>query len=255
MQDLEGKRFLITGSSRGIGRATALLLADSGCDLIVNYLSNEQAALDVADEIEKRGQQALVIKADVSEPTDIQQMIEFIAEQWGTIDGIVSNAAGGGFRTVTSAAPEHFDRAMKINARPLMLLAKAASQILQNRETNFKFVALSSHGSHRALPAYGLIGASKAALESLVRHLAMEMGPSGVYFNCVLAGLVRTDATSGLPDSDKFFDAMNERLLVRKDRELLPADVAAVIRFLLSSDSDLIQGQTIIVDGGTCLHG
>lgn len=255
MQDLEGKRILITGSSRGIGRATALLLADSGCDIIVNYLSNEQAALDVADEVEKRGQQALVIKADVSEPTDIQQMVDYIADQWGTIDGIVSNAAGGGFRTVTSANPEHFDRAMKINARPLMLLAKAATQFLQNRETNFKFVALSSHGSHRALPAYGLIGASKAALESLVRHLAMELGPSGVYFNCVLAGLVRTDATSGLPGSEKFFEAMAQRMLIKNDRELLPIDVASVIRFLLSSDSDLIQGQTIIVDGGACLHG
>ncbi len=255
MQDLQGKRILITGSSRGIGRATALSLADCGCDVIVNYLTNEAAAMDVADEVEKRGQQALVIKADVSEPCDVQQMIDSIADQWGVIDAIVSNAAGGGFRNVLSAGPEHFDRAMHINARPLMLLAKAATLFYDNRTEPFKFVAMSSHGSDRALPAYGLIGASKAALEALVRHLALELGPKGVYFNCVLAGLVRTDAVSNLPDAEQYFADVQSRMLIAKDRPLLPEDVGNVIRFLLSSDSDLIQGQTIVVDGGVSLHG
>ncbi len=255
MDDLQGKRILITGSSRGIGRATALLLAASGCDIIVNYLSNESAAVSVADEIEQLGQQALVIKADVSEPTDVRQMMDCVADEWGSIDGIVSNAAGGGFRNISAAKPEQFDRAMHINARPLMLLAQAASVFYERRSSPFKFVTLSSHGSYRALPAYGLIGASKAALEALVRHLALELGPSGVYFNCVLAGLVRTDATANLPGSDLFFKAVQERMLIANDRELLPDDVASVIRFLLSSSSDLIQGQTIIVDGGAALHG
>jgi enoyl-[acyl-carrier protein] reductase III len=255
MQDLQGKRFLITGSSRGIGRATALMLAESGCDVIINYLSNENAANEVADEVEKLGQQALVVKADMSEPADIQQMIDGIADAWGTIDGIVSNAAGGGFRNVVDGLPSHFDRAMHINARPLMLLAKAASVFYENRNSPFKFVALSSHGSQRALPAYGLIGASKAALESLIRHLAYELGRKGVYFNCVLGGLVRTDATLMIPDAEAIFKEVNHRMLLAGDRQLMPEDIAPVIRFLLSADSDLIQGQTIIVDGGACLHG
>ncbi len=254
MQDLQGKRVLITGSSRGIGRATALLLADCGCDVIVNYLTNEAAAMAVADEVEKRGQQALVVKADVSEPKDIQEMVESIADVWGVIDAVVSNAAGGGFRHVMSANPEHFDRAMHINARPLMLLAKACSLFYSGRTEPFKFVALSSHGSDRALPAYGLIGASKAALEALVRHLAMELGPQGVYFNCVLAGLVRTDATSNFPGAEELIEGVQKRLLVPNHRELSPEDVGSVVRFLLSTDADFIQGQTIVVDGGVSLH-
>ncbi len=255
MDDLQGKRYLVTGSSRGIGRATALLLAENGCDVVVNYLSNQSAAIEVADMIERMGQQALIVKADVSEPSDVQEMMESIADVWGTIDGIVSNAAGGGFRPVTQAKIENFDRAMHTNALPLMLLAQAAEIFYSRRDDPFKFVTLSSHGSHRALPAYGLIGASKAALEALVRHLALELGPQNVYFNCVLAGLVRTDATENLPGSDQFFKAVDEKMLIANGRALMPEDVAAVIRFLLSPDADLIQGQTIVVDGGAALHG
>ena len=255
MQELQGKKILITGSSRGIGRATAIQLADCGCDVIINYFSNQTAAIEVAEQVEQRGQQALIVKADVSEPRDVTQMIDAIADQWGSIDGIVSNAAGGGFRDVTAAKPEQFDRAMHINARPLMTLAQAASIFYENRSEPFKFVAMSSHGSHRALPAYGLIGASKAALEALVRHLALELGRRNVYFNCVLAGLVRTEAVANLPHLEQFFELVNERLLIPEGRELMPQDVASVISFLLSSDADLIQGQTIVVDGGASLHG
>ncbi len=134
-----------------------------------------------------------------------------------------------------------------------MLLVQAALPLLQKSTGQSKVIALSSHGSHRALPAYSLIGASKAAIESLVRHMALELGPSGINFNVVLAGLVRTDSTSHVPDAESMFQAMDEKLLVAPKRTLLAEDVAEVVRFLASPASDLIQGQTIIVDGGAAL--
>jgi enoyl-[acyl-carrier protein] reductase III len=117
-----------------------------------------------------------------------------------------------------------------------------------------KVIALSSHGSHRALPAYGLIGASKAALESMVRHLALELGNQGVNVNVVLAGLVETDSTRGFPGSEEAFATVAARRLVG-GLPLSPEAVAETILFLASPLSDLIQGQTIVVDGGEALHG
>ncbi len=253
MNNLYGKRALITGASRGIGRASALALAESGCDVAINYITQESAARETAERIQSLGRRAVVVKADMREPDDIAAMVEAVGEAWGGLDILVSNAASGGFRSLVDAKPNHFDAAMHVNVRALMLLVQAALPLLQKSTGQSKVIALSSHGSHRALPAYSLIGASKAAIESLVRHMALELGPSGINFNVVLAGLVRTDSTSHVPDAESMFQAMDEKLLVAPKRTLLAEDVAEVVRFLASPASDLIQGQTIIVDGGAAL--
>jgi enoyl-[acyl-carrier protein] reductase III len=121
--------------------------------------------------------------------------------------------------------------------------------MLERSEGRSKVVAISSHGSHKALPAYGLIGASKAALESLVRHLALELGNRGVNVNAVLAGLVETDSTRALPGSSEFFSAVNQRRMMA-GRPLTTRDVADSVLFLASNLSDLVQGATLVVDGG-----
>lgn len=248
-----GRRALVTGASRGIGRATALALANDGCDVAINFITREEGAQETAKQIQDLGRRAIVIKADMREPEDIESMVGAIGDAWGGLDVIVSNAASGGFRELVDAKPVHFDSAMHTNVRALMLLVQAGLPWLAKSFGQAKVIALSSHGSHRALPAYSLIGASKAAIESLIRHMALELGPKGINFNVVLAGLVRTDSTSHVPDAETMFASMDKRLLVAKDRTLLPEDVAEVVRFLASSSSDLIQGQTIIVDGGACL--
>ncbi len=124
-----------------------------------------------------------------------------------------------------AATPRNFEATFKTNVQALMLLTQAAMPWMQSKSASGhsprrKIIALSSHGSHRALPAYGLIGASKAALESLARHLALELGNQGVNVNVVLAGLVASDSTKNLPESQKFFDAIAQRRLV-SGRELL----------------------------------
>lgn len=260
MIDLTNQVALVTGASRGIGRATALRLAEAGADVIVNYVSSQSAAKEVADQVAALGRRAATVKGDVSEPEDISSMLQFVGEQFGRLDILVSNAASGGFRPLMSATPRHFEAAMRTNVQALMLLAQGAMPLMQREPSNpeaqmrRRIVALSSHGSHRALPAYGLIGASKAALESLVRHLALELGNQGVNVNVVLAGLVASDSTRNLPESQQIFEEIARRRLV-SGRELLAGDVANAVLYLCSPLSDLVQGQVLTIDGGEALHG
>lgn len=258
MIDLSNKIALITGGSRGIGRATALRLAEAGADVIVNYVSSQSAAKEVADTISRMGRRTATIKADVSEPEDIASMLEFVGQQFGRLDILVSNAASGGFRSLMSATPRHFEATMTTNVQALMLLAQGALPLMTNNADadapRRKIIALSSHGSHRALPAYGLIGASKAALESLSRHLALELGNQGINVNVVLAGLVASDSTRNFPGSEQLFSAIAQRRLV-SGRELKAEDVANAILYLASPMSDLVQGQVLTIDGGEALHG
>ena len=254
MIDLNRKVTLVTGASRGIGRAIALRLAQHGADLILNYVTSQQAAKELADDLAALGAKVATVKADVSEVEDIESMMSFVGEEFGKLDILVSNAASGGFRLLKDATPRHFEATMNTNVRSLMLLSQQAAPLMNQGEHRKKIIALSSHESHRALPAYGLIGASKAALESLCRHLALELGNEGINVNVLLAGLVATDSTQGLPNSESAFEQIAQRRLVGS-RPLDTEAVADCALFLASSMSDLIQGQTIVVDGGEALHG
>ncbi|HEX4131138.1 MAG TPA: SDR family oxidoreductase [Pirellulales bacterium] len=253
MIDLAGKVALVTGGSRGIGRACALRLAQAGADVVVNYVTSQSAAAEVAAEVQKLGRRAATVKADVSEHDDIGAMTEFVRERFGRLDILVSNAASGGFRPLLETNARHFEAAMNTNVRALLYLVQAAAGMLTRTEGRAKVIALSSHGSHMALPAYGTIGMSKSALESLVRHLALELGNRGVNFNVVLAGLVATDSTRNLPNSEAMFAGARQKSMVG-DRQLSPKDVADAVLFLASPLADLVQGQTLIVDGGEGIH-
>ena len=254
MIDLTGKTALVTGGSRGVGRAVALRLAEAGADVVINYLTSQSRAKAVAEEVQALGRQALTVKADVSEAEDAQAMMEFVGERFEQLDILVSNAAGGGFRPLMQASPRHFDAAMHTNARALMTLVQAAHPLLTAKTgSQSKVIALSSHGSQRALNDYGLIGASKAALESLTRHLALELGREGINFNVVLAGLLPTDAIQLLPGAKDMFAALRETLLV-PNRELQTEDVANAVLYLASPLSDLVQGHTLVIDGGISIR-
>ncbi len=253
MLNLNGQVALITGSSRGIGRACALRLAEAGADVIVNYVTSQAAAQDVAQRIQRLGRRAAIIKADVTEYEDVQTMFEFVREKFGRLDILVSNAASGGFRPLMEANARHFEAAMNTNVRALMYVVQAARTLLERREGRARVIALSSHGSHLPLPDYGLIGASKAALESMVRHLALELGGQGVNCNVVLAGLVATDATRSLPNAEQIFAGVQRKSMVG-GRLLTPEDVAGAVLFLASPLAEMIQGQTLIIDGGEALH-
>ena len=249
MINLTGQTALVTGSSRGIGKATAIRLAEAGADLILNYAKSRAAAETVAETIAQMGRSVMVVKADVSARDDVDCMMEAIDDEFGKLNIIVSNAASGGFRELMKSSEIHFEQTMNTNVKPLISLVQAAMPLFNKTDGFARVIGLSSHGSHRALPAYGLIGGSKAALESVARHLALELGDHDVRVYIVQAGLVETDSARMIPGVEEMFAHVESRTCVGA-RRLQPEDVANVVTYLASPLSDMIQGQTIIVDGG-----
>lgn len=253
MIDLTGKTALVTGGSRGIGRACALRLAEAGADIVINYVTSQAAADEVAEQIQATGSNVAVIKADVSERDDIDSMMDFVAERFGKLDILVSNAATGGFRPMLAITQRNFESTMKTNVMALIHLVQASVRLFEKGEGRSKVVAISSHGSHMALPMYGAVGGSKAALESFVRHFALELGDKDINLNIVKAGLVETDSTRRIPYADQLFASRKLRSMTG-DRFLTAEDVANAVLFLASPLSDLVQGETLTIDGGAAVH-
>ncbi len=253
MIDLTGKTALVTGGSRGIGRACATRLAEAGADVVLNYVTSSAAADEVAEVVQAMGRNVAVVKADVSERDDCESMMQFIGETFGKLDILVSNAATGGFRPMLAITQKNFESTMKTNVMALIHLVQAGYKLFQKADGRAKVVAISSHGSHMALPMYGAVGGSKAALESFVRHFALELGGQGINLNIVKAGLVDTDSTRRIPYAEQLFAARGMRSMTG-DRYLLAEDVANCVLFLSSPLSDMVQGETLTVDGGAAVH-
>ncbi|EAQ79141.1 SDR family oxidoreductase [Blastopirellula marina] len=253
MINLSGRIALVTGSSRGMGRASALRLAEAGCDVIVNYVTSRTAAMETAKEIRAMGRRSFVVKADVSKKDDVESMMEYISEHIQQLDIIVSNAATGGFRPLMAANEKHFENTYHTNVLAMLFLVQAGLPLLEKSKGRAKVIGISSHGSNMALPWYGLIGSSKAALESLARHLTLEVGDKGVNVNIIKSGLVETDSTKRLPGAGEMFDHRKDKTMMG-DRMLSIEDIADAVLFLASPLSDLVQGETLVVDGGAAVH-
>lgn len=243
---LRGKRALVTGSSRGIGRAIALSLADFKVDVAINFFRNRTAAEDVAREIEQRGAQALLVKGNVANADHVEAMFREIRDHWGELDILISNAASGVLKPVGELTLHHFHWTMDINAAALLPLVQHF--LLLPAQAERVVVAVSSLGAVRAIPNYTAVGASKAALESMVRHLAAELGPRGVRVNAVSAGTVDTDALKHFPNRDQLIEEAARR--TPAGRLIEPQDVANAVVFLCTEYAAMIQGQTLLVDGG-----
>jgi len=253
MIDLTGKMALVTGSSRGMGRACALRLAEAGADVIVNYVTSRSAAMETAKDIRAMGRRSFVVKADVSQKDDVESMMEYIGEHIQQLDIIVSNAATGGFRPLLAANEKHFENTYHTNVLAMLYLVQAGMPLLEKSQGRAKVIGISSHGSDMALPWYGLIGSSKAALESLARHLTLEVGDKGVNVNIIKSGLVETDSTKRLPGADQMFAHRKDKTMMG-ERMLSIEDIANAVIFLASPLSDLVQGETLVVDGGAAVH-
>ena len=253
MIDLSGRVALVTGSSRGIGSACALRLAEANADIVINYVTSRAAADDLAEQIESLGRRVAVVRADVGERDDVESMMEFIADEFGQLDILVSNAATGGFRPLLAVTENNFAATMKTNVLALIQLVQSAVRLLEKSPGRAKVIAVSSHGSHMAIPMYGVVGGSKAALESFSRHFALELGEKGINVNIVKAGLVPTDSTSQVPYAEELFASRKFRSMTG-DRFLTKEDVADAVLFLASPLSDMIQGETLTVDGGAAVH-
>ncbi|WP_163338463.1 enoyl-[acyl-carrier-protein] reductase FabL [Desulfopila sp. IMCC35008] len=250
MFNLNGKVALITGGSRGIGRAIALRLAENGADVVVNYVRHKKDAAETADLVEKFGRKCLVVKANVAKQDDVEAMFAVIENEFGQLDYLVSNAASGVLKPAMELTERHWNWAMDINARALLTLVQQGVRMMQSGS---RVIAVSSLGAIRAIENYTTVGASKAALESLVRHLAVELGPKGININTVSAGAVDTDALKHFPNRDQILGTALERTPL--GRLTTPDDVADISLFLCSDLSAMIQGQVITVDGGYAIRG
>ncbi len=245
MYNLRGKVGLVTGSSRGIGKAIALRLAENGVDLVVNYVRHRQDAEATARLIEEKGARCLVVKANVANDEDLRGMFALIKSEFGHLDFLISNAASGVLKPALELSSRHWNWAMEINARALLSLTQQAVPLMSN---GARIMAVSSMGAVRAVENYTAVGASKAALESLVRHLAVELGPMGINVNTISAGAVDTEALKKFPNREQILDGALQRTPM--GRLTTPEDVADVALFLCSDLAAMIQGQTIVVDGG-----
>ncbi|MDR9500260.1 MAG: enoyl-[acyl-carrier-protein] reductase FabL [Desulfurivibrionaceae bacterium] len=245
MFNLSGKVAIITGSSRGIGKAIALRFAENGVNIVVNYVRHRQDAEETARLVQERGAECLVVKANVANDEDVVAMFQQIKERYGRLDFLVSNAASGVLKPAMELSPRHWNWAMDINARALLTLAQQAVPLMLD---GGRIMAVSSLGSVRAVENYTAVGASKAALESLVRHLAVELGEKKITVNTISAGAVDTEALKKFPNRKQILDTA----LARTPMGVLttPDDVADVALFLASDLAKMIHGQTVVVDGG-----
>ncbi len=247
---LSGKSALITGASRGIGRAIAHRFAEMGANILVNYVRNEEAALDTVKSLEKSGIRAVAFQGNAGDPKDMDSMVAKTISEFGGIDILVHNAALGAFKPVHKLKVNQWELSLDINAKALLLLTQKALPSMESRGGG-NILAISSLGAHRFIPNYGAIGISKSAVEALVRYLAVELASKKIRVNCVSGGLVDTDALKSFPDYEGFKKEVLSRTPAGRIGE--PDDIARVAAFLVSPDSKWIVGQTLIADGGLSL--
>ena len=244
--DLTGKTALVTGSSRGIGKAIAIKLAQAGANITINYLRNRSKAEETAAEIEAEGAKALIVQANVAKEDEVNNMFSEIESAFGRLDILVSNAASGILKSVLDLNLRYWRWTMDINAGCLLPLSQGAVKLMG--QDGGSIIAVSSLGATRAIPNYAVVGASKAALESLIRHMAAELAPLKIRVNAVSAGIVETDAIKHFPNGQELVRESKKRTPV--DRSTEPEDVAHTVLFLCSNLSEMIIGQTLVVDGG-----
>ena len=239
---MKGETVLVTGGSRGIGKAIALRFAELGAARVaIGYLRNDKAAEEAAAELRAAGAEPVLVRGNVSSDRVLDEV-----QALGPLDVLVHNAATGVVRKALETEDKHWDWTLNANARAFLALARVAAPQMPDGSS---IVAVSSLGASRVLSNYVLIGTSKAALEALVRYLAVELAPR-VRVNAVSAGVVETGALEHFPNKDEMLRVGAANPV---GRLVTPDDVAAAVTFLCSPDAEMVRGHVLVVDGGFAL--
>jgi len=251
MIDLSDKVIIITGGSRGIGAATAIAAGGQGAKVLVNFNNDEESAQSVVTEINESGGSAFAFKADVSNMTSVQDMVNSALEKWGKIDVLVNNAAIWKQAAIDNMSDTELEATMTVNFNGTLNCIKAVVPTMK-KQRNGSIVNISSTAAQRGEAFYSHYAASKGAVTSLTKSLASELGPDGIRVNTVCPGWTYTDMTSQvfLGGNDKI---ISETIPLR--RIGTPEDCASAILFLASESSSYITGISLNVNGGSVLTG
>jgi len=250
MFDLTGKKALVTGSSRGIGRGIALALACQGADVAVNYRSSEDKAREVVEEIQKMGHNALSVRADVSQKDEVEKMVAETVEKFGKIDILVNNAGIAVFKPFGQLTEEDWDKTLAVNLKSQFLCIKAVAPIMEKQKWGriVNIASIASGGVGVGFLNLAHYCASKGGVVALTEELAMEFSPKGININAVAPGVIDTDMTTDFKNDSKMMAGLMAR--IHKRRLGKPEDIGAAVAFLASNEADYITGTTLYVDGG-----
>ena len=242
---LKGKNALVTGGSRGIGKAIALELARQGANVAVNYAGNEVKAQAVVEEIESMRVKSFKVQADVAEESDVKGMVKEVISQFGSFDILVNNAGVTRDNLLMRMKTEEFDQVINTNLKGVFLCTKAVTRQMMKQRSG-KIINVSSIVGVSGNPGQANYVAAKAGVIGLTKSTAKELASRNIHVNAVAPGFISTDMT------DELTDEQRESMLAMIPLAKLGSaeDVANVVRFLASEDANYITGQTIHIDGG-----
>jgi enoyl-[acyl-carrier protein] reductase III len=246
-----GKVALVTGSSRGIGRAIALCLGQEGADVVVNYRRQTAAAEATAAAVMGLGRRALVVQADIGEAAAVYHLFARVRETFGGLDIFVANAAATAFKPLMELQEHHLEKTFAITVKSFVLAAQLAAELMRGRQG--RIVTVSGIDAQRYIPLHGALAAAKGALEVLTTYLACELAQQGIIVNGVNPGFVNTDSAHTF--GEKVYRLLEKNIVTYTPMKRVgtPDDIAKVVAFLCSDDAAWICGQTLMADGGLSL--
>ena len=248
MFDLTGKKALVTGASRGIGRGIALALAKQGADVAVNFNSNVNEAESTVNEIKALGRESFTIQADVGDANSVTKMFEEIKNKWGKLDILVNNAGIVQYADFEKLTEEQWDKTMAVNLKGQFLCSQQAVKLMGQGSRIINIASIASGGVGVGFSRVAHYTASKGGVVALSENMALDLASKGINVNVIAPGIIETDMTKGMLTDEKAKIGLMTR--IPKGRVGQPEDIGATAAFLASDEADYITGVVIYVDGG-----